>query len=178
MKESKLFPIFTPIFVIALGALTAYIFHLFIDEWAWVALSLVYWGSSFLIAYKALGKKSIQFLFQKPVGSKGWLILSVVVGLIPLSILLLNLNLLVSYPLVTALWVLFAFVNPFFEQVFWRGYLLQKLPFRPIWRVGYSTALICVEPPAYVGNFFDCKPQLDGYGIPCHYGSGVGCGLP
>jgi len=83
MKKETLLPIIAPVCVIAFGALIAYVFHLFINEWAWVALALVYWGSSFLIAYKALGKEGIASLFQKPVGSKRWLILSIVVGLIP-----------------------------------------------------------------------------------------------
>ena len=79
--------------------------------------------------------------------------MSITVGLIPLSILLLNLYLLASFPLVTALWVLFAFINPFFEQVFWRGYLMQKLPFRAGWRVAYSTALFVLSHPFMWGIF-------------------------
>jgi len=153
MKRKPCYQLIAPICVIALGALIAYVFHLFINEWAWVALALVYWGSSFLIAYKALGKEGISSLFQKPIGSKRWLILSIVVGLIPLSILLLNLNLLVSYPLITVFWIIFAFINPFFEQVFWRGYLLQKLPFRSGWCVTYSTALFVLSHPLMWGIF-------------------------
>jgi membrane protease YdiL (CAAX protease family) len=153
MKAKKLIPILAPIFVIALGAIITLIFYPFMDEWVWVILALVYWGSSFLIAYKSLGKKAIRLFFQKPVGSRGWFVLSIVVGLIPLSILLLNLDLLVSFPFVTALWLLFAFINPFFEQVFWRGYLLSTLPFPVGWRVTYSAALFVASHPLMWGIF-------------------------
>ena len=153
MKKTNLFPIFAPLCVIALGAFAAYVSHLFINEWAWVFLALVYWSSSFLMAYKALGKESMPSLFKTPAGSKGWFALSIFVGLIPLSILLLNLHLLVSFPLVTVLWILFAFINPFFEQVFWRGYLLQKLPFQAGWRIVYSTALFVLSHPLMWGIF-------------------------
>jgi len=71
MKERILSPILAPILVIAIGSFVAYVFHLFMNEWAWSVLAFVYWGSSFFIAYKALGKEAIRSLFQKPIGSKG-----------------------------------------------------------------------------------------------------------
>ncbi|MCL2199392.1 MAG: CPBP family glutamic-type intramembrane protease [Defluviitaleaceae bacterium] len=153
MKKEKLIPILAPIFVIALGAIITLVFYSFMDEWVWVILAFVYWGSSFLIAYKSLGKDAILLLFQKPTGSRIWLVLSILVGLIPLSILLLNLELLSAFPFVTALWLLFAFINPFFEQVFWRGYLLSKLPFPIGWGVVYSAALFVVSHPLMWGIF-------------------------
>ncbi|MCL1878898.1 MAG: CPBP family intramembrane metalloprotease [Defluviitaleaceae bacterium] len=153
MNKEKLMPILAPIFIIALGATITLIFYSFMDEWVWVILALVYWSSSFLIVYKSMGKDEIWLLFQKPVGSRGWLALSVLVGLIPLSILLLNLELLISFPFVATLWLLFAFINPFFEQVFWRGYLLNNLPFPVGWRVIYSAALFVVSHPLMWGIF-------------------------
>jgi len=153
MKKEKLIPMLAPIFVIAFGASITVTFYSFMNEWVWVILALAYWGSSFLIAYKELGKEEIRAFFQKPVGSRGWLVLCFFVGLIPLSILFLNLNLLISYPVITALWLLFAFVNPFFEQVFWRGYLLSKLPFPAGWRVVYSAAFFVLSHPLMWGIF-------------------------
>ena len=153
MKKENLKPILAPIIVIALGAITTFTLFSFMDEWVWVILAFVYWGSSFAVVYRELGKETIKSLFQKPHGSRGWLILSIIIGLIPLSILLLNLNLLISFPLVTVLWILFAFINPFFEQVFWRGYLLSRLPFPAGWRVVYSTALFVLSHPLMWGIF-------------------------
>lgn len=153
MTKEKLLPILAPIVVIVFGAIVACLFYFFINEWAWVILALAYWSSSFSITVKTLGKSEIQALFQKSVGSRRWYFLAIIVGLIPLPILLLNLNLLISFPLVTALWFMFAFINPFFEQVFWRGYLLSKLPFPVAWRVIYSAVFFVLSHPLMWGIF-------------------------
>lgn len=98
------------------------------------------------------GKKSFTSLFNKPTGSWGWAVLAIVIDLIPLSILLINLKLFTS-PLIIALWFLFAIINPFFEEVFWRGYLLEKLPFHQVWNMVYSTILFTISHPLMWGVF-------------------------
>jgi membrane protease YdiL (CAAX protease family) len=48
---------------------------------------------------------------------------------------------------------MFAVINPFFEEVFWRGLLLKKLPLPAVGRVLYSTAFFIISHPLMWGVF-------------------------
>jgi len=151
LSKSK-FAIISPFIVIAVGFIVALVFSSFINEWAFIPLALIYWGVSFVISYKYLGKESIKKLFAKPQGRVVWLILCLIVALVPLPIFLMNLNLITS-PVVIALWLLFAVINPIFEQIYWRGFLLTTLPFSNKLSVAYSTVFFVLSHPLMWGVF-------------------------
>lgn len=151
MNKDKV-AIFSPIAIISLGFISASVFKIFMQEWAFIPLALIYWSLTFVVAYRCLGKASIVGLFAKPEKSIPWIALCFVVGLIPLPILLLNLNLLVS-PLVTVMWLAFAAVNPFFEEIYWRGFLLKALPFSKAAAILYSTLFFIASHPLMWGVF-------------------------
>ena len=121
----KIFIILSPVFVILFCGIFVIIFSRFISEWVFVPTAIIYWFLSFIIALGVTGKKSIKDYFNKPSGNIGWLILSIIIGFIPFSILLLNLRLLNSFTVI-GLWVLFSVFNPFFEEIYWRGFLLKN----------------------------------------------------
>ncbi len=144
--------IFSPLIVIAIGFACAHIFQTLIREWAFIPLALIYWGVTFAVAFKYLGKAGIAGLFARPERSIPWTILCLIVGLIPLPIFLMNLKLLTS-PEVTVLWVMFAIINPFFEEIYWRGFLLDALPFPKAASVAYSTTFFIASHPLMWGVF-------------------------
>ncbi len=144
--------VFSPIAVICVGFISASAFSVIMQEWAFIPLALVYWGVTFAVAYRFLGMSLITALFRKPDKSVLWAVSSLAVGMIPLPILLLNLNLLTS-PAVIALWLTFAAVNPLFEELYWRGFLLSALPFPKWLSVGYSTLLFAASHPLLWGVF-------------------------
>lgn len=121
-------------------------------EWAFIPLALLYWGAMFVVAHKYMGRAAIAGLFAKPKKNTLWTVLCFAVGLIPLPILLLNLHLFTS-PVVVVLWLVFAAVNPFFEEIFWRGFLLDGLPFPKWLSVLYSTLLFVASHPLIWGVF-------------------------
>lgn len=144
--------ILQPVIIIGLGAGIAYTCSLFLNEWAFIPLSLVYWIATYTISHIGLKKEGIKALFSKPVGSKVFLFLSILAGMIPLSIFLLNLNLLTN-PVIIILWIIFAIINPVFEEIFWRGYMLQCLPFSKFFNTIISTTLFVISHPAMWGIF-------------------------
>lgn len=141
-----------PIAVIAIGWITAVAFTPIFEEWAFIPLAIFYWTITMAMVIKTSGLQKIKEMFHKPTGKKGWSVLALLVGLIPLSILLMNLSL-IKLNLVFILWVLFALINPFFEEVFWRGFLLDSLPM-PKWAAClYSTLLFVISHPIMWGYF-------------------------
>ncbi len=144
--------VLSPAIIIAAGFACASAFQALVGEWAFVPLALFYWGATFAVAYKSLGKAAIAELFVKPQRSVLWTILCCAAGLIPLPILLLNLKLLES-PAVAAIWLAFAVINPFFEEIYWRGFLLTSLPLSNAFSVVYSTLWFVASHPLMWGVF-------------------------
>jgi uncharacterized protein len=125
LNTKKIFIILSPIFVILFCGIIVIIFSRFISEWVFVPVAIIYWLLSFIITLKVTGKNSIKSYFNKPFGSIGWLILSIVIGFLPFTILLLNLRLLNNF-IVIVFWILFSIFNPYFEEIYWRGFLLEN----------------------------------------------------
>lgn len=91
--------------------------------------------------------------FRPSRGPRLWTVLALAAGLIPLPILLLNLHLLTD-PVLVAAWLLFAFINPWFEEAYWRGLLLDATRSWPKWAaVAYSTVLFAASHPIMWGVF-------------------------
>ncbi len=83
--------IFSPLIVIVIGFISAYIFQTFMQEWAFIPLALIYWSAIFMVTYKYFGRARIAGLFAKPERNILWTVLCFVVGFIPLPIFLMNL---------------------------------------------------------------------------------------
>lgn len=155
----------SPIIIIALGWTTATLFSQWVGAWAWVPVALVYWGSCawFIWKYRS-GKQLAEWL--RPSGRKAKLaiFLCILFGLIPMSILAMNLNLLTS-PLLVVLWLLFALINPWFEELYWRGLLLDRLAGHwPNWLSAiYSTVLFTLSHPLMWGVFSIANRNMEVY---------------
>lgn len=143
--------VISPVIVIIIGLLTALVFYQMIHEWAFIPLAIVYWGVTFAISWFHKGK-DWRSILGRPTGGRLWPVLCVIVGFIPAPILLLNLHLFKS-PLVIFLWMTFAIINPFFEEIYWRGYLLDCLPFKKNFCAIYSTVFFVLSHPLMWGIF-------------------------
>jgi membrane protease YdiL (CAAX protease family) len=119
----RIFSYVSPIALIALCHIFAVLLYKPMGQWVFIPAFIAYWGLSALIVIKAAGVSYIKSLFNKPVGKIGWLILSIVVGFIPFSILLQGLPI-ITFPLMM-LSVLFSIINPFFEELYWRGFVFD-----------------------------------------------------
>ena len=149
-KNEKI--LFYPIIVIALGRIIAMSLTPVLGEWTFIPLAIVYWGLTMIMVLKSQKKDGIKKMFLKTNGNAGWKLLSVIVGLIPLSILLMNLSL-IKMDVVFVLWIVFALINPFFDEIFWRGFLLSELPMKKWCRVLYSSVFFVVSHPIMWGYF-------------------------
>jgi membrane protease YdiL (CAAX protease family) len=142
----------TPIALIIVGHLTARFFFRWLGVWTWAPLQIVYWSGMLAILYAAHAFHKIAAAYRRPVGW-GWWVLGVTVGIIPLPILLLHLQLL-RMPLLVSCWILIALVNPFIEESYWRGMLGEATMAWPGWLAcSYSTVLFTAAHPLLWGVF-------------------------
>jgi membrane protease YdiL (CAAX protease family) len=143
----------SPLVIIAVGRLTAYLAGDVFGIWVWIPMTLIVWGMfAFMIAWGG-GREAIGRWLQPPQGAWGWAVLASAVGLIPLSIFIQNWRLFPSVWLVLA-WLIFALINPFLEEGYWRGLLLDNTKNWPGWLgVLYSSFFFAINHPLTIGVY-------------------------
>ncbi|KGR84929.1 CPBP family intramembrane glutamic endopeptidase [Lysinibacillus odysseyi] len=154
-QNVKFWWLFTsPFFIILLGFLTASIFHHFIGGWAWIPLAIVYWSLLGFFVWTFKEDKKLGDWFKKSKKAPFWVTITMLVGMFPLTILIMNYRLFDSIWLII-FWLMFAFINPWFEEYYWRGVLLDSVLTRfPKWfAVLYTTLLFVISHPLMWGIF-------------------------
>lgn len=145
----------TPLAVILLGVIVGRLFFISLKNHAWIPVVLFYWtaiGLVIFLDYKKNGNKLSDY-FKGFRFKLSTVILSLLVGLIPLPVFLKSFYLFDSGYLIV-LWILVAIINPFFEEVFWRGYMLKSFPKIPFWiKAIVSSFLFAVAHPLTWGIF-------------------------
>lgn len=129
MKHRSLILI-SPLVVIGIGHLVARLGGAFLGAWAWVPVVVVLWG--LFAGFAKLTGGEYRRWFGPARGNRGWSILAVLVGLMPLQIFLQHRDL-VNTPTLVLAWIAFAAINPVLEEVYWRGALLDATSEWPAW---------------------------------------------
>tara|TARA_R110000744_G_scaffold92118_2_gene178555 strand:+ start:12825 stop:13463 length:639 start_codon:yes stop_codon:yes gene_type:complete len=114
----------SPFIIIAANFALAYAFGQIIGKWAFIPMILLGWVLWLFFIFKYGGKESVKKWVRKPTGSFGWNILAIIVGLIPLPLFLLHYDLL-NHWTIWLPWILLALINPWIEEFYWRGLLLD-----------------------------------------------------
>ncbi|GKV56085.1 hypothetical protein NCCP2222_20320 [Sporosarcina sp. NCCP-2222] len=153
MGRRNTFILLSPPLIILIGWVTAKIFTPIIQEWAWIPLALVYWLVLGICIGIGKGEERLSAWVQKPLPTK-LTIAGMLLGMFPLSVLFTNIHLFDSIGLVI-LWLAFAIINPWFEEYYWRGILLDStLKVMPKWLgIGYSTIFFVASHPLMWGVF-------------------------
>lgn len=149
-REQKLI-ILSPILVIAVGHLTALTGGRLIGPWAWVPLALVFWSTIGWISWRCGGWNAWRARFVHRRISWGWAVLALAIGILPLPIFLKNWKLLLP-PEMFVPWLIFGLVNPWIEEGYWRGLLLDAAKGWPaILKVGYTAGVFSISHPLMFG---------------------------
>lgn len=143
----------SPLGIIAIGHLTARLAGIFLGVWAWLPLQLTLWSMfAGLIAWGG-GREAIQRWLRPPQGAWGWSALAVMVGMLPLQLFLQNWKLFDSFGLVLLSLPLIV-INPFLEEGYWRGLLLDQTQAWPGWLgILYSSFFFAIDHPLTFGVF-------------------------
>ena len=111
----------------------------------------VFWGTIGGLVAWAAGRDAIRRWLRAPQGGWAWSVVAVAVGLLSLGEFLANWHVLES-AMVFVLWLGFGLVNPWFEETYWRGLLIDATA---DWVAGlgvvYSTLLFALSHPLIWG---------------------------
>jgi len=131
----------SPFLIIAVNFGVAFTFGEIIGKWAFVPMVLVGWTLWLFFILKYGGVDSIKKWLKKPDGALGWGLFALIIGLIPLPIFLLHSDTLSSWQIWLP-WILLALINPWIEEFYWRGLLLDFTKNWPNWIAILFTSLL------------------------------------
>jgi membrane protease YdiL (CAAX protease family) len=130
--DKQRFILFSPIFVILIGSITIRLAERFLGVWAWVPWILVYWTSICFLVFWGSGKEGIKQWMGRPQGSWLWSGLAILLVLPSLPMFISSWQLLTPV-YVWLPWLMVGLINPFLEEWYWRGLLLDKTRAWPSW---------------------------------------------
>ncbi|MGF7143335.1 hypothetical protein HNQ56_001758 [Anaerotaenia torta] len=142
MEKKHIKIILLSIAIIAIGFIVAVTANHIIGEWAFIPLAIVYWASIFIVVKPT--KKKLTEIFRYPLKSSRYVLLAFVPVLFCIVSFAWGIQY-ISGVVLILLWILFAIVNPIAEEMFWRGYLLDNLSWKPAIKILFSSALFLLS---------------------------------
>lgn len=140
--------LFSPFLIITINHLVALWSGKIWGAWAYIPVMLSNWILFAVFIYWGANRERLKRWLSRPKPSRGWAILSLSMGLLPLPIFLLGWKLLAPW-FIWMPWMLIALINPWLEEFYWRG-LLIDIP-KGRWGVFYSSVLFAVNHPLSYG---------------------------
>lgn len=116
--------ILSPFIIIGINVVTAIVFGELMGKWSFVPVILIEWLLFAFFVARFGGRASVKGWLRKSKGGWGWPLLAVSVGCFPLMIFLSHYGLLDHWS-VWLPWLLLALVNPWLEEFYWRGLLMD-----------------------------------------------------
>jgi hypothetical protein len=138
--------ILSPVVILAFGQLTVRLLAPAMGGWSWAPFSVVYAVMLVLVIAFAGGRTQVRQWLRPSRGPWGWHALAIgIPALLTLPIFIPNWRLLLSFNVLVGT-LLFLLVNPFLEECYWRGTLLDATAKWPRWAaIAYSTGLFALH---------------------------------
>ncbi len=139
----------SPFLIIAANFGAAFAFGPIIGKWSFIPMILIGWTLWLFFIIKFGRIDSIKKWLKKPTGSIGWSLLGIVIGLIPLPLFIFHSETLSRWHIWLP-WILLALVNPWIEEFYWRGLLLDFTENWSKWTsVLYGSLLFAINHAAF-----------------------------
>lgn len=103
-----------------------------IGKWAFIPVVLVEWCLFLFFVWRFAGMERVKSWLAKPQGHWGWKMPALASGLLPLPIFLMHYHLLAPWQIWLP-WLILALANPWIEEFYWRGLLLEYTDQWPGW---------------------------------------------
>ena len=131
----------SPFLIIAINFMIAFLFGTIIGKWAFIPIILIEWSIFLYFIFRYTEKETRKKWLQKSKGSFGWNILALFIGLLPLPLFLMHYETLKIWQ-VWLPWILLALINPWIEEFYWRGLLLEYTKNWSNWTAIFYTSLV------------------------------------
>jgi uncharacterized protein len=123
-----------------------------LGAWAWLPTMLLFWGVAGLVILWTGGLSSVQRWLQPARGGTLWGLLALLMGVLSLPGFLQHGEILLQSRTILCLSVAFAVINPWFEEAYFRGLLLDATAhWNPLPSVMYSAVWFAISHPLVWG---------------------------
>lgn len=131
----------SPFLIIGINFGIAFLFGGIIGKWASVPIILIEWCLFLFFIFRYTDKEIRKSWLKKAKGSFGWNILALFIGILPLPLFLLHYEELAIWQ-VSLPWILLATINPWLEEFYWRGLVMDYTKNWPNWTAVLFTSLL------------------------------------
>jgi len=153
----------SPVVVLVLGNAAARISGHLWGVWSWIPVTLVYWSTLAAILGFAGGWTSFQRWLLPSQGAWGWRLVSFATTALFIPVFLLNFRSL-NQPWVVSSWLAVALIDPWLEEGYWRGLLMDAASGWPGWIViAYTTVWFGLSHPLLLGVNVKALSGLPGF---------------
>ena len=140
----------SPIAIIGLGMGAQHAVGSYLGTWSWVPTILVFWSAIACVIKWSRRDRPTRVWFTRPRGSVAWSILAVGIGLVSVREVMAGWRSLLSLEVFVP-WLLVGLLNPWFEESYWRGALIDATGrWKPL-GVVYSTFVFAISHPLIWG---------------------------
>ena len=131
----------SPFLIITINFGIAFLFGNIIGKWAFIPIILIEWYLFLFFILRYTEKETRKKWLQKSKRSFGWNILALFIGILPLPLFLMHYETLEIWQ-VWLPWILLALINPWLEEFYWRGLLLDYTKNWSNWTAIIFTSLV------------------------------------
>lgn len=131
----------SPFLITIVNIILALVFGRLIGKWAFVPIILIEWVLFLYFVLHFAGKDSIKKWLQPSSQNFGWKALAVLMGLITLPLFLLHFETLSIWSIWLP-WILLATINPWIEEFYYRGLLLDTISHWKNWQAILFTSAV------------------------------------
>jgi membrane protease YdiL (CAAX protease family) len=135
----------SPVAVIALGNAVQHVAGRTLGAWAWLPTMLAFWAATAGVIVWARRDNPPKNWFAPPGGGVVWSALAAGVGLLSAREFAAGWRVLDS-PAFFVLWLAFGLVNPWFEECYWRGLLIDAARWKGVGVIGSTIVFVLSHP--------------------------------
>ena len=131
----------SPFLIILISFGSAFLFGNIIGKWAFIPIILIQWCLFMFFILKFTTKVVREKWLLKSTKPFGWNILALFIGFLPLPLFLMHFETLGTWQ-VWLPWILLSLINPWIEEFYWRGLLMEYTKNWSNWTIIFFTSSV------------------------------------